>query len=143
MDTELKKILKESHIRLEFAPLHCPGLLVHGKDNKPDVMIVNSSYDDEQAKNVILHELGHMMYYKDVQGDYQSDDCAHTCSEHSANSFLIHERVKQYFALGNDLQTANWLNFAQSIGTKDYFQVQEELSKYKFEEWVYDQTKYY
>lgn len=133
MDTELKKILKESHIRLEFAPLHCPGLLVHGKDNKPDVMIVNSSYD-EQAKNVILHELGHMMYDKDVQGDYQSDDCAHTCSEHSANSFLIHERVKQYFALGNDLQTANWLNFAQSIGTKDYFQVQEELSKYKFEE---------
>lgn len=107
MDTELKKILKESHIRLEFAPLHCPGLLVHGKDNKPDVMIVNSSYDDEQAKNVILHELGHMMYDKDVQGDYQSDDCAHTCSEHSANSFLIHERVKQYFALGNDLQTAN------------------------------------
>ena len=139
MDTELKKILKESHIRLEFAPLHCPGLLVHGKDNKPDVMIVNSSYDDEQAKNV----LGHMMYDKDVQGDYQSDDCAHTCSEHSANSFLIHERVKQYFALGNDLQTANWLNFAQSIGTKDYFQVQEELSKYKFEEWVYDQTEYY
>lgn len=134
MDTELKKILKESHIRLEFAPLHCPGLLVHGKDNKPDVMIVNSSYDDEQAKNVILHELGHMMYDKDVQGDYQSDDCAYTCSEHSANSFLIHERVKQYFALGNDLQTANWLNFAQSIGTKDYFQVQEELSKYKFEE---------
>lgn len=134
MDTELKKILKESHIRLEFAPLHCPGLLVHGKDNKPDVMIVNSSYDDEQAKNVILHELGHMMYDKDVQGDYQSDYCAHTCSEHSANSFLIHERVKQYFALGNDLQTANWLNFAQSIGTKDYFQVQEELSKYKFEE---------
>lgn len=134
MDTELKKILKESHIRLEFAPLHCPGLLVHGKDNKPDVMIVNSSYDDEQAKNVILHELGHMMYDKDVQGDYQSDDCAHTYSEHSANSFLIHERVKQYFALGNDLQTANWLNFAQSIGTKDYFQVQEELSKYKFEE---------
>ena len=134
MDTELKKILKESHIRLEFAPLHCPGLLVHGKDNKPDVMIVNSSYDDEQAKNVILHELGHMMYDKDVQGDYQRDDCAHTCSEHSANSFLIHERVKQYFALGNDLQTANWLNFAQSIGTKDYFQVQEELSKYKFED---------
>ena len=132
MDTELKKILKESHIRLEFAPLHCPGLLVHGKDNKPDVMIVNSSYDDEQAKNVILHELGHMMYDKDVQGDYQSDDCAHTCSEHSANSFLIHERVKQYFALGNDLQTANWLNFAQSIGTKDYFQVQEELSNLNF-----------
>ncbi len=31
MDTELKKLLKESNIRLEFAPLHCPGLLVHGK----------------------------------------------------------------------------------------------------------------
>lgn len=134
MDTELKKLLKESKIRLEFAPLHCPGLLVHGKNGKPDVMIVNSSYDDEQAKNVILHELGHMIYDKDVQGDYQTDDCAHTCSEHGANSFLIRERVKQYIALGNDLQTTNWLDFAKSIGTQDYFQVQEELNKYKFEE---------
>ena len=134
MDTELKKLLKESNIRLEFAPLHCPGLLVHGKNGKPDVMIVNSSYDDEQAKNVILHELGHMIYDKDVQGDYKTDDCTRSCSEHGANSFLIHERVKQYFALGNDFQTANWLDFAKSIGTQDYFQVQEELNKYKFEE---------
>lgn len=134
MDTELKKLLKESNIRLEFAPLHCPGLLGHGKNSKPDVMIINSSYDDEQAKNVILHELGHMIYDKDVQGDYQTNDCAHTYSEHGANSFLIRERVKQYIALGNDLQTTNWLDFAKSIGTQDYFQVQEELNKYKFEE---------
>lgn len=134
MDTELKKLLKESNIRLEFAPLHCPGLLVYGKDGKPDVMIVNSSYDDEQAKNVILHELGHMIYDKDVQGDYKTDDCTRSCSEHGANSFLIRERVKQYIALGNDLQTTNWLDFAKSIGTQDYFQVQEELNKYKFEE---------
>ncbi len=48
--------------------------------------------------------------------------------------FLIRERVKQYIALGNDLQTTNWLDFAKSIGTQDYFQVQEELNKYKFEE---------
>lgn len=134
MDTELKRLLKESNIKLEFAPLHCPGLLVPGENNKPNVMIVNSSYDDEKAKNVILHELGHMIYDKDVQGDYKTDDCARSCSEHGANSFLIRERVKQYIALGNDLQTTNWLDFAKSIGTQDYFQVQEELNKYKFEE---------
>ncbi len=58
------------------------------KNSKPDVMIINSSYDDEQAKNVILHELGHMIYDKDVQGDYQTNDCAHTYSEHGANSFF-------------------------------------------------------
>ncbi|RVU74119.1 MULTISPECIES: ImmA/IrrE family metallo-endopeptidase [Lactobacillus] len=133
MDTELKTLIKDLNIKLEFAPLHCPGLLVHGKDGKPNVMIVNSSYNEEQAKNVILHELGHMKHDKDVQGDYVNDDCAHTYCEHGANSYLIRERVKEYFALGNDLQTANWLNLAEYIGTDNYYLVREELSKYRID----------
>ncbi len=47
---------------------------------------------------------------------------------------MIHEKVKQYFALGNEIQDANWLNIAKSIGTQDYLQVQEELNRYRFEE---------
>ena len=44
--------------------------------------------------------------------------------------FWIHEKIKQYFALGNDLDSANWLSIANALGTTDYFQVQEEIHKY-------------
>lgn len=130
MDAKIKQLLKQLNIRLEFAPLHCPGLLVPGKNGKPNVMIVNSSFTDNQVENVILHELGHALNDKNVQGNYRNNDCTHTLSEHGANVFWIHEKIKQYFALGNDLDSANWLNIANALGTTDYFQVQEELHKY-------------
>lgn len=134
MDAKIKQLLKQLNIRLEFAPLHCPGLLVPGKNGKPNVMIINSSFADDQIENVILHELGHALNDKNVQGNYRCDDCAHTQSEYGANGFLIHEKVKQYFALGNDYASANWLNIAKSIGTQDYLQVQEELNRYRLQE---------
>ena len=134
MDTNVSKLLKKYKLKLAFAPLHCPGLIVHGKDGKPDVVVVNSELDDNEVENVILHEIGHAKNDGDVLGDYQTDDGAHSCSEHGANVFMIHEKVKQYFALGNEIQDANWLNIAKSIGTQDYLQVQEELNRYRFEE---------
>lgn len=108
MDTNVSKLLKKYKLKLEFAPLHCPGLIVHGKNGKPDVIVVNSKLNDDQVENVILHEIGHAKNDGDVLGDYQTNDSARSCSEHGANVFWIHEKIKQYFALGNDLDSANW-----------------------------------
>lgn len=130
LDTNVSKLLKKYKLKLEFAPLHCPGLIVHGKNGKPDVIVVNSKLNDDQVENVILHEIGHAKNDGDVLGDYQTNDSARSCSEHGANVFGIHEKIKQYFALGNDLDSANWLSIANALGTTDYFQVQEEIHKY-------------
>lgn len=69
LDTNVSKLLKKYKLKLEFAPLHCPGLIVHGKNGKPDVIVVNSKLNDDQVENVILHEIGHAKNDGDVLGD--------------------------------------------------------------------------
>lgn len=130
MDTNVSKLLKKYKLKLEFAPLHCPGLIVHGKNGKPDVIVVNSKLNDDQVENVILHEIGHAKMMVTFQATTKQMIVPAHVASMELMFFWIHEKIKQYFALGNDLDSANWLSIANALGTTDYFQVQEEIHKY-------------
>lgn len=43
---------------------------------------------------------------------------------------MVHEKIKQYVALGNESDEANYVNIAVSLGISNYDEVREELLKY-------------
>ncbi len=43
---------------------------------------------------------------------------------------MVHEKIKQYVALGNEPDEANYVNIAVSLGISNYDEVREELLKY-------------
>lgn len=128
-NSNLNKLLKRYHLELCFLPIEGEGYLV-GK-----IVVVNNSLTEFEIENTILHEIGHAKYDPDVVGDCTSLPSAHSCSEHGANSFMIHEKVKEYVALGNDPDTANYVDIAVSLGIKDFDEVREELLRYSNNTW--------
>lgn len=122
--SNLKKLLKKYGLHIEFAPIEREGYLAG------NIVIVNDNATDDEIENVILHEVGHAKNDPTIVGSYQELGSAHACSEHGANAYMIAERVREYVALGNDPNLANYVDIAINLGLKDYEEVKKELMKY-------------
>ncbi len=130
MDSHLKRLLKKYNLKIQFGPTHGDGCIVETPDGYPNLLVVKEGLSDEQTEKVIIHEIGHAENDDDTQKDYKDNPVTRLCSEDDAKSFAVHELIKKYVDLGNDVHSANWLTLAKYIGTDDYLQVQEELLKY-------------
>ncbi|WP_304229139.1 ImmA/IrrE family metallo-endopeptidase [Lactobacillus kitasatonis] len=102
-------------------------------DGYPNFLVVKENLSDEETEKVILHELGHAEADDDTQKDYKDNPTTRLICESGAKAFVVHEQIKKYVDLGNDIASANWLNLAKYIGTDNYYLVQEELLKYGVE----------
>lgn len=130
MENHLKHLLKKYDLVIRYGPTHGEGYIVCTPDGYPNLLVVKENLTDEEAEKVILHEIGHAENDSDVIGDYKTDTRARGSSEHKANSFMISEKIKEYASLGYDIMNVNYINLADSLGTKDYLEVKQELAKY-------------
>lgn len=130
MDSNLKRLLKRNNLGVAYLPTHSPGCLVRTKGNKKDYIIVSENLSEEEAEKVILHEIGHYEHDNEVLGSYTHNLRSRDISEHEANKFMIHQKIRSLLGEGYDPITFNYVNLADSLGTKDYFEVKEELEKY-------------
>ncbi len=133
MSDRIKDLLKKHHLKLVYKDIDSEGYIVHMTAPCPDFVFVKDGLSDEETEKVILHELGHAENDSDVIGDYKTDTRARSSSEHKANSFMISEKIKEYASLGYDIMNANYVNLADCLGTKDYWEVREQLAKYAFD----------
>ena len=130
MESHLKHLLKKYDLVIRYGPTHGEGYIVRTPDGYPNLIIVQDNLTDEETEKVILHELGHAEADDDTQKDYKDNPITRICCESGAKNFVVHEQIKKYIDLGNDVSSANWLNLAKYIGTDNYYLVQEELLKY-------------
>ena len=133
MSDRIKDLLNEHHLKLVYKDIESEGYIVYMPDPCPDFVFVKDGLSDEETERVILHELGHAEADDDTQKDYKDNPITRICSESGAKNFVVHEQIKKYIDLGNDVSSANWLNLAKYIGTDNYCLVQEELLKYGVE----------
>ena len=133
MENHLKHLLKKYNLVIKYGPTHSKGYIVRTPDGYPNLLVVKENLSDEETEKVILHELGHAEADDDTQKDYKDNPITRICCESGANNFVVHEQIKKYIDLGNDVSSANWLNLAKYIGTDNYYLVQEELLKYGVE----------
>lgn len=133
MSDRIKDLLNEHHLKLVYKDIESEGYIVHMTAPCPDFVFVKDGLSDEETERVILHELGHAETDDDTQKDYKDNPITRICCESGANNFVVHEQIKKYVDLGNDVASANWLNLAKYIGTDNYCLVQEELLKYGVE----------
>ena len=133
MESHLKHLLKKYDLVIRYGPTHGEGYIVRTPDGYPNLIIVQDNLTDEETEKVILHELGHDEADDDTQKDYKDNPITRICCESGAKNFVVHEQIKKYIDLGNDIASANWLNLAKYIGTDNYYLVQEELLKYGVE----------
>lgn len=133
MESHLKYLLKKYNLVIKYGSTHGKGYIVRTPDGYPNLLVVKENLSDEETEKVILHEVGHAKNDDDVIGDYKTDTRARGSSEHKANSFMISEKIKEYASLGYDTMNANYVNLADCLGTKDYWEVREQLAKYAFD----------
>lgn len=133
MSDRIKDLLNEYHLKLVYKDIESEGYIVYMPDPCPDFVFVKDGLSDEETERVILHELGHAEADDDTQKDYKDNPITRICCESGAKNFVVHEQIKKYIDLGNDVSSANWLNLAKYIGTDNYCLVQEELLKYGVE----------
>lgn len=133
MESHLKHLLKKYDLVIRYGPTHGEGYIVRTPDGYPNLIIVQDNLTDEETEKVILHELGHAEADDDTQNDYKDNATTRLICESGAKAFVVHEQIKKYVDLGNDVASANWLNLAKYIGTDNYYLVQEELLKYGVE----------
>ena len=133
MESHLKHLLKKYNLVIKYGPTHGKGYIVRTPDGYPNLLVVKENLSDEETEKVILHELGHAEADDDTQKDYKDNPITRICCESGAKAFVVHEQIKKYVDLGNDVASANWLNLAKYIGTDNYYLVQEELLKYGVE----------
>lgn len=133
MKSHLKHLLKKYDLVIRYGPTHGEGYIVRTPDGYPNLIIVQDNLTDEETEKVILHELGHAEADDDTQKDYKDNATTRLICESGAKAFVVHEQIKKYVDLGNDVASANWLNLAKYIGTDNYYLVQEELLKYGVE----------
>lgn len=130
MDSNLKKLLKRSNLGLAYLPIHGKGYLLRTKGDKKDYIIINESLSEEEIEKVVLHEIGHYEQDNEVMGSYKNNLRTRDISEHEANKFMLHQRIKNYLNNGYEPVNINYINLADSLGTKDYLEVKQELAKY-------------
>lgn len=130
MESRLKHLLNKYNLVIEYGSTHGKGYIVRTPHGYPNLLIVKENLTDDETERVILHEIGHAENDSDVIGDYRTNSRARNASEHKANSFMISEKIREYVSLGYDTMNANYVNLADCLGTKDYYEVKEELAKY-------------
>ena len=130
MDNHLKEMIKKYHAEVNYIELERKGYLLRGN---PNMIFVNSKLSEDQAEEVIIHELGHLKHDHELAYSYKDNYNSRIICECGANTYLIKRKIKQYIDLGNNVLDANWLNLAKSIGIEDYSRVRKELSKYFME----------
>lgn len=130
MDSHLIYLLKKYNLHLQYGPSHEKGCIVRTPASFPDLLMVKEGLSDEETEKVILHEIGHAKNDPSIVGNYKYIGSAHSCSEHGANNFMVHEKIKQYVALGNEPDEANYVNIAIGLGINNFDEVREELLKY-------------
>lgn len=134
MDSHLLRLLKKYNLELVFLPVEEDGFIVHTTQGEPDQIVIKSSLPESKIEGVVLHEIGHALFDGEIQGDYTTDDKSHSQSENEANGYMIEQKVKSYIDLNNDALYTNYIDLANSIGTKDYQKVKKELQKHIDEE---------
>lgn len=133
MDSHLKRLLKKYNLKIKYGPTHGNGYIIRTPNGYPNLLVVKENLSNEETEKVILHEIGHAKNDDDVIGDYKTDNRAHDCCESQANKFMISQKVKEYADLGYDTIHTNYINLADCLGTKDYWEVREQLAKYAFD----------
>ncbi len=133
MENHLKHLLKKYDLVIRYGSTHGEGYIVRTPDGYPNLLVVKENLTDEETEKVILHEIGHAEADDDTQKDYKDNPITRICCESGAKKIVVHEQIKKYIDLGNDVSSANWLNLAKYIGTDNYCLVQEELLKYGVE----------
>ena len=128
MSDRIKDLLNEHHLKLVYKDIESEGYIVYMPDPCPDFVFVKDGLSDEETEKVILHELGHAEADDDTQKDYKDNPITRICCESGAKNFVVHEQIKKYIDLGNDVSSANWLNLAKYIGTDNYCLVQDRKS---------------
>ena len=130
MESHLKHLLKKYNLKIKYGPTHGNGYIIRTPSDYPNLLVIKENLSDEETEKVILHEVGHAKNDDDTQKDYKDNPITRICCESGAKNFVVHEQIKKYVDLGNDITSANWLNLAKYIGTDNYYLVQEELLKY-------------
>ncbi|MCT0196507.1 ImmA/IrrE family metallo-endopeptidase [Lactobacillus helveticus] len=133
MDSHLKRLLKKYNLKIKYSSTHGNGYIIRTPNDYPNLLVVKENLLDEETEKVVLHELGHAEADDDTQKDYKANYTTRLICESGAKNFVVHEQIKKYVDLGNDVASANWLNLAKYIGTDNYYLVQEELLKYGVE----------
>lgn len=128
--SNLKELLKRYNLKVNYLPIEGKGFLIRTPSNKPDEIFINDALSDEEAKQVVLHEIGHLKNDDCTMSDYKDSYLARVHSENEANSYMVKHKIKEYFDLGNDIPTSNYVTLAESLGITDYMKVKNELSKY-------------
>ena len=113
MSDRIKDLLNEHHLKLVYKDIESEGYIVYMPDPCPDFVFVKDGLSDEETEKVILHELGHAEADDDTQKDYKDNPITRICCESGAKNFVVHEQIKKYIDLGNDVSSANWLNLAK------------------------------
>lgn len=134
MSYRIKQLLSKYHLTIIYKEMKSKGYIVRTPTIYPDFLFMKDGLSDEETEQISLHEIGHVEKDDETQHDYLKNYITRITCESSAKNFAIREQIKKYVDLGNDVCNANWLSIANYLGTQDYFLVQEELSKYKFDE---------
>lgn len=115
MDGSIKYLLRTYNAILEFGDdLEEDGFVCKLPDGRY-VVIVKSNLSDEQIKQVILHELGHVRCDDGVPGSYADYRVPHSKMEHQANIFMLRELLHQYILTNNaDPEDINCVAFLES-----------------------------
>lgn len=133
MSDHIKDLLNKYHLKLVYKDIKSDGYIVPTPEGCPNFLFIKDGLSDDQTEKVILHELGHAENDDETQKDYKANYTTRLICESGAKAFVVHEQIKKYVDLGNDVASANWLNLAKYIGTDNYYLVQEELLKYGVE----------
>ena len=103
MSDRIKDLLKDHHLKLVYKDIEGEGYICHMPDPCPDFIFVKDGLSDEETEKVILHELGHAEADDDTQKDYKDNPITRICCESGAKNFVVHEQIKKYVDLGNDI----------------------------------------
>lgn len=89
--------LQELGIELILAEIKEPGYYLPSCK----ALIVNNTLDEVALKEVILHELKHVMDHSDYNDLYANSFVYHSKMEHEANFFVMDELIKENDGLFN------------------------------------------
>lgn len=129
MDSRLQHLLRKHNLEVDYLPIKGQGYIITTPKWYPDILAINERLSEQQAEKVILHEIGHATDSPEI-GDYKTNYSTRITSEDKANCYMVQQMIKKYADLGNDIESANWLDLAKSIGTNKYKLVKRELEKY-------------
>ncbi|WP_290033690.1 ImmA/IrrE family metallo-endopeptidase [Ligilactobacillus cholophilus] len=106
----INAIIKELNVKVVCSPLldkkgYCVELL--------NIIVINSNLSEQQQKNVLLHELGHIAKQRHEANLYSKTEAMRLKMEHEANEFMVNKIVNDYISnTGVEISDVNYQNFA-------------------------------